>query len=157
MTAVEDNRALSRASALAQKQNVPLVVVTAINPGDYKAHDRSHRRIDFYLRNLVSLKAQLEKLHIPLLVLQNDGPRKALPSKILDLVTTRPLEVANVFANLSYEVDELQRNIALLEQGKEKGVTVEFLHDRLVVPPGGIERKSKDGGVYTVRFPSASL
>lgn len=56
--AVEDNRALARASAKAQEDGLPLVVVFALNPGDYRAHDRAHRRIDFVLRNLAALKVR---------------------------------------------------------------------------------------------------
>lgn len=53
---VKDNRAMLAASKQAQKDGVPLVVVAAIVPSEYKAHDRGPRRIDFMLRNLRSVK-----------------------------------------------------------------------------------------------------
>lgn len=53
---VHDNRALSEASEQARKLEIPLLVIFAISPQDYAAHDRGPRRIDFMLRNLASLK-----------------------------------------------------------------------------------------------------
>lgn len=40
--------------------------------------------------------------------------------------------------NIEYEVDELRRDIATVKLGREKGIEVVALHDRLVVPPGRI-------------------
>lgn len=48
-----------------------------------------------------------------------------------------------VFANIEYEVDELRRDIATVKVGREKGIEVTCVHDRLVVPPGKI--KSQKG------------
>lgn len=56
---VSDNRALSLASAQAQRDHVPLVVIFIVVPQDYVAHDRSARRIDFTLRNLKLLKVYI--------------------------------------------------------------------------------------------------
>jgi len=54
---VSDNRALFMASEQAKKEATPLIVLFAISPQDYIAHDRSARRIDFTLRNLTIVKA----------------------------------------------------------------------------------------------------
>lgn len=59
MPSVSDNRALSMASKQATKDGIPLVVIFALSPQDYIAHDRSARRIDFTLRNLTKVKASL--------------------------------------------------------------------------------------------------
>lgn len=53
---VSDNRALSLASQQAKNDGIPLVVLFALSPQDYVAHDRSPRRIDFTLRNLALMK-----------------------------------------------------------------------------------------------------
>ncbi len=54
---VHDNRALSLASAQAQNDEIPLIVLFILSPQDYVAHDRSPRRRDFTLRNLSILQA----------------------------------------------------------------------------------------------------
>lgn len=46
-----------------------------------------------------------------------------------------------MFANIEYEVDELRRDIATVRSGREKGIDVQCVHDRLVVPPGRILSK----------------
>jgi deoxyribodipyrimidine photo-lyase len=103
-----------------------------------------------------ALQEQLADLSIPLLILSNPGPRKALPSKLLDLLRSPALAADHLFSNLSYEVDELERDIRLVELGRERGVDVRFVHDRLVVEPGGVQKKGKGGGPVTVR-PFAAL
>jgi deoxyribodipyrimidine photo-lyase len=56
MFVVTDNRALALASDYARENDVPLIVLFTIVPGDYKAHDRSARSIDFRLRNLENIQ-----------------------------------------------------------------------------------------------------
>lgn len=57
--AVRDNRALAHASAQAQKDGVPLLVLFVLSPQDYAAHDRGARRIDFTLRILGNIKVRI--------------------------------------------------------------------------------------------------
>jgi deoxyribodipyrimidine photo-lyase len=54
--AVNDNKALSRASQQAQEEGLPLVTLFVISPQDYIAHDVGARKIDFMLRNLALIK-----------------------------------------------------------------------------------------------------
>jgi len=61
-TIVSDNRALFMASEQAKQEAIPLMVLFAISPQDYVAHDRSARRIDFTLRNLAIIKASIHNL-----------------------------------------------------------------------------------------------
>ncbi|CED82716.1 Deoxyribodipyrimidine photolyase/cryptochrome [Phaffia rhodozyma] len=149
---LKDNKALSKASAYANKNKLPLVVLFPISPGDYKSHDRSARRIDFMLRNLRSLKTSLHELEIPLLQFIHPT-RKTLPNRIIQIVGSPGIKARHVFANLSYEVDELNRNRAVLEQGADKRIWVGFEHDRCVVPPGGVKKKGTGTGAYTVYSP----
>jgi deoxyribodipyrimidine photo-lyase len=59
ISVVSDNRALFMASEQAKRESIPLIVLFAISPQDYIAHDRSARRIDFTLRNLAIIKASM--------------------------------------------------------------------------------------------------
>ncbi|KZT26858.1 hypothetical protein NEOLEDRAFT_1177049 [Neolentinus lepideus HHB14362 ss-1] len=143
-----DNRALSRASAQAQKDGIPLVLIFTVSPQDYVAHDRSPRRIDFTLRNLADIKAQLASLHIPLYVTVHT-PRRTIPERVVALL--QGWKARHLFANIEYEVDELRRDIKVCELAKPAGIGAHFVHDRCLVDPGIV--LTKNGRVYTVYSP----
>lgn len=142
---IKDNTALSHASAFAQSHDLPLVVLHIFSPSDYKAHDRSPRRIDFQIRQMKYLQEEYAKHDIPLFTFTHDK-RKEIPS-----VLCKKLEewgAAGVFANLEYEVDELRRDTEILKLVKEarksgKGFAgkAEFLKDVCVVAPGDVTTK----------------
>ncbi|OCF35932.1 hypothetical protein I317_00453 [Kwoniella heveanensis CBS 569] len=146
---IEDNTAFHRASERAQEFGVPLVVLFVLSPGDYKIHDRSTKRIDFMLRNLRYLKPRLHELDIPLHIVSYDR-RLSIPKRLVNDVFPS-LGAKHLFANIEYEVDELRRDIAVVKLGREKGMDVRCLHDRLIVPPGRI--KSQAGKPMSVFSP----
>jgi deoxyribodipyrimidine photo-lyase len=82
------------------------------------------------------MQGKLDDLNIPLHILSYDR-RLAIPRKLVTEVFT-DLKTTHVFANIEYEVDELRRDIATVRLGREKGVDVQYVHDRLVAPPGRI-------------------
>jgi deoxyribodipyrimidine photo-lyase len=94
---VDDNRAFSAASAFAKKHGIPVIVLFLFSPGDYAAHDRGARRIDFTLRNLDWLKDKLDKLNIPLYA-EIHAHRKTLPRKVMELMSSWSSKA--LFANL---------------------------------------------------------
>ncbi|GAA5850579.1 hypothetical protein JCM3766R1_001196 [Sporobolomyces carnicolor] len=152
---IRDNTALSHASAFAQTHKVPLVVLHVFSPGDYKAHVRSPRRIDFQLRQLEHLREELDKRDIPLVAFSHDR-RKEIPKKVCDALER--WRAAAVFANLEYEVDELRRDTEILElvkaareNGKGFAGKAEFLKDLCVVAPGDVV--TKQGKPYAVFSP----
>lgn len=74
--------------------------------------------------------------------------RTAVPSSVLSLL--RDWKTSNLFANIEYEVDELRRDIKVVELAqKDQQVTCTFVHDKCVVEPGKV--KTKDGRAYAVR------
>ncbi|KAJ9095331.1 hypothetical protein QFC21_005697 [Naganishia friedmannii] len=150
---VVDNHALSLANNYARANNVPLVVLWIATPGDWRAHDRGVRSIDFRLRNLRGLKKILKDKNIPLVVDTYTGNRFQLPQHVLKLLAT--LNSTHVFANIEYEVDELRRDVQLVKLGAQgvgaSKVKAVFVHDRLAVPPGLL--KSGKGTPYAVYSP----
>jgi deoxyribodipyrimidine photo-lyase len=156
---VTDNHALSLASAHARKHSLPLVILVTITPSEYKAHDRSPRRIDFFFRNLRHMAStSLPKLNIPLFVhsMPFDSKRKSQAREVIRLCNER-FEAASVWGNISYEVDELERDLRLVKEGREKGVRVELRHDRLIMPPGSVHKKNGGEGIYNVSLPRCRL
>ncbi|CAG8585406.1 10581_t:CDS:2 [Acaulospora colombiana] len=135
---IDDNRAFAAASAFAKKNAIPVIVLFLFSPGDYAAHDRGARRIDFTLRNLDWLKDKLDKLNIPLYA-ESHTPRKSLPQKVVELV--RSWGCKSLYANLGanenaeYELDEVRRDLKVLEIAKDWGIYCDFYEDKLIVPP----------------------
>jgi deoxyribodipyrimidine photo-lyase len=98
---LSDNRALAVASQLAEDQSKHLVVLHVLSPGDYRSHDRSPRRIDFVLRNLIDLRRRLGALNIPLYTTSIE-PRQTIPEKIIQLIST--WGACYLTANIEHEV-----------------------------------------------------
>lgn len=73
-------------------------------------------------------------------------PRKAIPEEVIHLV--QGWGATYLYGNISYEVDELRRDISTTEIGKNKGVKCDFVHDKLVVNPNTL--KTKNGRGYAV-------
>ncbi|KAF9057672.1 FAD binding domain of DNA photolyase-domain-containing protein [Panaeolus papilionaceus] len=148
---IRDNRALSQASEKAVQQNVPLIVLFLIVPQDYIAHDRSARRIDFTLRNLHVLKAcseKLQELHIPLVV-HTCPTRTNVPAFVVEFCEKHGANA--LFANHEYEVDELRRDIKVVDAFIPKTMRFTLYHDKCVVDPEIV--KTKQDKSYTVFSP----
>ncbi|KAG8956660.1 hypothetical protein FRC04_000138 [Tulasnella sp. 424] len=144
---IHDNRALEGASKCAREKGVPLLVLFLFSVGDYRAHDRSPRRIDFVLRNLNILKDSLAELHIPLHTFTVEK-RKTVPDRVINLMNG--WNVKNIFVNVEYEVDELRRDLKLLDLATASGISCGVYHDRCLVEPGQIKTKNgKMSSIYT--------
>ncbi|ORY51765.1 DNA photolyase, FAD-binding/Cryptochrome [Leucosporidium creatinivorum] len=150
-----DNRALAHASGVAKTHSLPLIVLYVFSPSDYAAHDRSPRRIDFQVRQLRYLSAELAKLDIPLYTIEW-SERKSIPSKLLEKL--EEWNASALIGNLEYEIDELRRDTEIVQKTNKarkggegwKGETT-FLADFCVVPPG--EVLTKQDKPYSVFSP----
>jgi deoxyribodipyrimidine photo-lyase len=145
---LNDNRALAAASEKARSKNVPLVCIFIVSPQDYQAHLTSAIRVDFELRTLAILKADLDKLNVPLFVTTVDS-RKDVPSYIMKKCAEWGAK--HVFCNIEYEVDELRRETKLTKECLERGIDFSARHDDVLVPPG--ELKAGSGKQYSVYTP----
>ncbi|KAI9609425.1 hypothetical protein H4Q26_007379 [Puccinia striiformis f. sp. tritici PST-130] len=143
-----DNRALSLASQLAHSRNLHLVVLHILSTQDFKAHDRSPRRIDFVLRNLIDLKSRLRVLDIPLHTL-TIHERHSIPDQIIQILKT--WNASHLTANIEHEVDELRRDIQVLELAKKNQIQVRLVHDTCIVEPGKV--LTKENKAYSVFGP----
>lgn len=76
-------------------------------------------------------------------------PRRTLPEKVASLV--REWGGAALYANIEHEVDELRRDIRVLNLLSGNNIPCSFVHDRCVVPPGQLG--TKQGKQYSVYGP----
>lgn len=151
---IHDNRALAHASALAEARRKKgkggnLIALFVITPADYRAHDRGARRIDFVLRTLASLRSQFEQLNIPFVVYTHSGARTAVGEKVFELC--QQWNASQLTGNIEYEVDELWRDIGMVNSAKDKKNAFSLFHDCYVVPPGRVT--TNDGRPYSVFSP----
>ncbi|RFU73580.1 deoxyribodipyrimidine photo-lyase [Trichoderma arundinaceum] len=143
-----DNRSLALASAKAKEAGVPLICLYIVSPQDFEAHLTAPVRVDFMLRTLSVLKADLAALDIPLYV-ETVDKRKKIPHRILELMNEWGSN--HLFANIEYEVDELRREAQMIRHFAENNKSLEVVHDTCVVPPG--ELRSGSGKQYAVYTP----
>ena len=149
---LQDNRALSLASQKAKEKGIPLICVYIISPQDYQAHLTSAVRVDFELRTLGILKADLAELNIPLYITTIED-RKAVPGHLLDKL--KEWGAKDVFCNIEYEVDELRREVKMVKHCLAEDIDFTAVHDDVVVPPETLMTGAgKQYSVYSPWFKS---
>ncbi|KAI1384182.1 deoxyribodipyrimidine photo-lyase [Hypoxylon trugodes] len=145
-----DNRALWEASQKAQEAGVPLICVYIVSPEDLEAHFTAPVRVDFMIRTLHALKADLVELDIPLYV-ETVAKRKDIPERIVDFM--QEWGANHLYANIEYEVDELRREAKMVGLCAEKGLAMMPFHDTCIVAPGALHTGTgKQYAVYSPWF-----
>jgi len=81
------------------------------------------------------LQMDLRELDIPLHIEVVD-PRKEIPSRIVELM--KEWQATELYANIEYEIDELDRDERLLRAAEGPQIRVTYSHDQCVVEPGKI-------------------
>jgi deoxyribodipyrimidine photo-lyase len=144
-----DNKGLHMASEKARSKGVPMIAMYLVSPQDFEAHLTSSVRVDFILRSLEVLKADLSELDIPLYVEVVDK-RKEIPNRIMELC--EKWGANHIFCNTEYEVDELRRETQLTRSCLQKGIAFTTVPDTCVVSPGQLSSKGT-GGQFSVYSP----
>lgn len=143
---IDDNAALHRAAASAGSDGLAALYV--ISPGDWQRHHDAACKVQFILRALASLREDLRRLNIPLVV-----RRAAKPGDVAAVVTraAKDVNAMAVFANREYEVHEQARDAAVEAALKRAGITFSLHHDQTVIEPGALTTGA--GSAYTVFTP----
>lgn len=149
---LHDNRALSLASQKARSKGVPLVCMFIVSPQDYQAHFTSAVRVDFELRTLEVMKADLAALDIPLYVTTVEERKDVIPHI---MAKCEEWDARHVYCNVEYEVDELRRETKLVKKCLEKDIAFETVHDDVIIPPETLMTgQGKQYSVYSPWFRS---
>jgi deoxyribodipyrimidine photo-lyase len=127
---------------MAVKLEQPLVILHIFSPSDYHKHDRSPRRIDFNIRQLITLQSSLKEKNVPLHTpIYLD--RRVIPRKVAELMGR--WNSSYLYANVEHEVDELDRDekivrasMAARVNGEGWGGQVILLQDHCVIAPGSV-------------------
>ncbi|KAI9298380.1 hypothetical protein K502DRAFT_322810 [Neoconidiobolus thromboides FSU 785] len=149
-----DNRALEGAvTAVEQYQKdghqSSLICLFIASIDEWKDHDCSLIKIDFFLRNIRDLQIKLREYNIPLIFKQNNQ-REEIPNLILELCNKYNIE--KLFFNIEYEVNERKRDKKVSELLNGNNIQVIQRHDQCGIPPGEVVAKSTNQP-YTVYTP----
>ncbi len=131
---VQDHAALWHAT-----QAGPTIALVILSPRQWQLHHDAPIKIDFYLRQLQSLKEELARLNIPLLV-HTIPLWKDVPEYFATLMQQLPIQ--HVYANIELGVNELKRDQAVQKHLNRQGKELVLFHDRTLFPVGSIRNQS---------------
>jgi deoxyribodipyrimidine photo-lyase len=81
------------------------------------------------------LRNELASLDIPLHI-ETVEPRQGIPAKVVELM--KRWEATELFANIEYEIDELERDHNLLREAEAADIKITYTHDQCIVKPSTI-------------------
>ena len=127
---VNDNSALYHACSKGQT-----IGVFVITPRQYQQHHDAEIKQDFWYRNLLDLSSSLNKLNIPLKILQCDSFAE-LPEELLKF--SQQHEISAVHFNRQYEANEseLEQRVAAICRAQH--IETHAYTDQVIFPPGSI-------------------
>jgi len=140
-----DLRVLDNTALAAACEHGPTLAVWLLSPGQWLDHDDAPCKVDFWLRNLQSLRAALAQLNIPLLIRHADTWQQ-VPQALLRLC--REHQVQAVHFNEEYGVNESVRDQTVQAALGQQGIAVHGYLDQLLFKPGSILTRS--GGYFQV-------
>jgi deoxyribodipyrimidine photo-lyase len=140
-----DNPALWHACKHIEEGVVGVVFVTR---QQWLQHGLGERKIQLMENTMLALKAELESLNIPLLILTANTFADC--NQILQRIIIQ-LNIRSVAFNIEYEVNERRRDIEFGRWCREQQVELYKFHDQCVVPPG--EVRTKQGQPFKVFTP----
>lgn len=123
----------------------PTIAVYVITEGQWQQHGIAPAKRSLILRQLKCLHAELEKLHVPFLVLSCET-FKQVPELLQGL--SERYAIQRLFYNHEYEVNEQICAYQLEQVFKVQGIPVTASHDACLIPPGTI--RNKQGQPYKV-------
>lgn len=131
---LHDNTALTHAMA-----SGPTLALFLITPGQWQAHGDAANKVDFWLRNLSTLSAELARLNVPLLIRQVEHWKDAAQC-LADVCAQH--QVTQVHANREYGINEQQRDQQVRRHLQDRQVAWRDYLDQLLFDPGTIQTRN---------------
>src|SRR5690606_16738762 len=137
---IRDNSALHAAM-----QAGPTLAVFLLSPGQWRAHDDAPCKVDFWLRNLRELQAELQQLNVPLLIRHAEHWQDA-PAVLAELC--RELTIRGIPVKEEYGINEARRDQQVAQKLEALGIGFHSHLDRLLFKPDSVLTRS--GGYFQV-------
>jgi len=128
---LDDNPALHEAC----KNSSELHAIFLYSYDQLEKHNEANVKIDFLIKNLQCLNISLQKLNIPLTIINSEGFEQD-PDIILNLAKERNVE--KVFINKQFGNDEQNRDKRARELLNAANIKTEFFNDQIVYEAGSI-------------------
>ncbi|MDA7702502.1 DNA photolyase family protein [Gammaproteobacteria bacterium] len=128
---LDDNPSLREAC----KNSSELHAIFLYSYDQLKKHNEANVKIDFLIKNLQCLDVNLQKLNIPLTIINSEGFEQD-PDIILNLAKERNVE--KVFINKQFGNDEQNRDKRARELLNAANIKTEFFNDQIVYEAGSI-------------------
>ena len=141
---MDDNPALRKACI--NSDEVHCIYIYSLE--QMKLHNDANCKIEFIINNLKDLDNSLQKIGVPLTVIDSNGYADN-PKKILDVVQER--SISKVYWNNTFGVDENIRDSEVKEVLHSNDIIFESFDDQVVYAPGKI--KTKEDKPYSVFTP----
>lgn len=142
---VADNTALYHAGKAAGKG---VVAVFAVCPKQWADHDWGNTKVDFVLRSVAALSAELAKRNIPLLLVRADRFAE-IPAKLLEVAKQHSCHA--LYLNREYEINEQRRDREVITLFERHRLAVHSYCDQVIVDVGRLQTAA--GDPYTVFTP----
>ena len=141
---MDDNPALRNACIACDE----IYCIYIFSKEQIKVHNEANCKIEFVISNLKNLSSSLEKINIPLTIIDSEGFRDN-PSKVLDFVNEK--SISKVYWNNMFGTDECKRDEEVQKTLSDNGIEYETFDDQVVYSPGTI--KTKEDKPYSVFTP----
>ena len=128
---LDDNPSLREAC----KNSSELHAIFLYSYDQLEKHNEANVKIDFLIKNLQCLNVSLQKLNIPLTIINSEGFEQD-PDIILNLAKERNVE--KVFINKQFGNDEQNRDKRARELLNAAKIKTEFFNDQIVYEAGSI-------------------
>jgi deoxyribodipyrimidine photo-lyase len=128
---LDDNPSLREAC----KNSSELHAIFLYSHDQLEKHNEANVKIDFLIKSLQSLNVSLQKLNIPLTIVNSEGFEQD-PDIILNLAKERNIE--KVFINKQFGNDEQNRDERARELLNAANIKTEFYNDQIVYEAGSI-------------------
>ncbi|MDA9321706.1 DNA photolyase family protein [Gammaproteobacteria bacterium] len=128
---LDDNPSLREAC----KNSSELHAIFLYSHDQLEKHNEANVKIDFLIKSLQSLNVSLQKLNIPLTIVNSEGFEQD-PDIILNLAKERNVE--KVFINKQFGNDEQNRDKRARELLNAAKIKTEFFNDQIVYEAGSI-------------------
>ena len=139
-----DNQALHYA---AKQCTEGVVGIYLLDPSMWQKHEVAFCRVDFLLRGLKKLREHLQRLHIPLII-----KKISKQTNVAKLIhqQLQAVKAESLYFNRQYEVNELNRDTAVVAYLAQKNLKTYAFDDLVIFPPGSVKNgKGEDYKVFT--------
>jgi len=135
---IKDNQALYSATQQCKEGVIALYII------DHEfiiKHAVAHSKVDFILRGLTLLSADLAKLNIPLITIEVIASKEN-PAMILKLMLKHQSQA--LFFNRQYEIDEKRRDEAVEKLLLQHNIEIHGYDDSVILPPSSVLNQQGD-------------